>query len=122
MDGWFPATEAPVGIGLLAWVVAETVEALGSAYITGVPAEQIEAVRCAARKHLSEHGFRSQTSVVNSIVLVTSDDAYKAIDPALRRGWLDGAVAQIAEGGGPDDEWSGRVEEAIDWHTWVVDR
>ncbi len=121
VDGWFPATEAPVGIGLLAWVVADTVEALGSAYITGVPAEQVEPVRRAARKYLRERGFRSQTSVVNSVVLVTSDDAYQSMDPALRRRWLDGAVAQVTTGAEPVDGQGDGVEEAIDWHTWVVE-
>lgn len=102
VDAWFPATETPAGVGLLAWVVAEAVEELGSAYITGVPAEHIEAVRRAARRHLRERGFRSQTSVVNSVVLVSSDDAYQAIDPALRKRWIDDAVARIDAEAEPD--------------------
>jgi hypothetical protein len=121
VDAWFPTTEAPSGIGLIACVVAETVEALGSAYITGVPAEHIEAVRRAARKHLRDEGFRSQTNVVNAVVHVSSDDAYQAIDPELRRGWLDEAMARIDAGTSSDEGRTGLVGEAIDWHTWVVD-
>ncbi|MGH9185998.1 MAG: hypothetical protein ACRD0U_09320 [Acidimicrobiales bacterium] len=86
VDAWFPTTEAPAGIGLLACVVAETVEALGSAYITGVPAEHIEAVRRAARKHLRNRGFSSQTNVVNAVVHVSSDDAYQTHRPGAEEG------------------------------------
>jgi hypothetical protein len=89
VDAWFPTTEAPRGVELLASVVADTVETFGSAHITGVPGEHLESVRRSTRKHLRRRGFRSQTYVVNAVVHVMSDDAYQAIDPALSKGWID---------------------------------
>lgn len=121
MDGWFPVAEAPAGVGLLAWVVADTVEALGSTYIQGVPAEHIESVRRAARKHLRERGFGSQTRVVNGVVLVTSDDAYEALDPELKSGWIADALDRIYEGSVSGAVRPSGESEAIYWNTWVVD-
>lgn len=121
MDGWFPAAEAPAGVGLLAWVVADTVEAVGSAYVQGVPAEHVEAVRRATRKYLRERGFRSQTRIVNGVVVVTSDDAYDAIDPALKSGWIVDALDRIYEGAESDDVGQRIDSQTINWSTWVVE-
>lgn len=121
VDAWFPTTEAPTGIELLASVVAEKVEALASAYITGVPAEHVEATRRAARRHLRARGFRSQTHVVNAVVHVLSDDAYKAMDPALNRALIDDAMAKLDPGKPSHVDSSASAPGAVDWHTWVVD-
>jgi hypothetical protein len=66
VDTWFPKADAPAGIELLASVVAEKVEAFGSAYVNGVPAEHLDAVRRAVRERLRAKGFRSQTHVANA--------------------------------------------------------
>ena len=120
IDAWFPAADAPGGVELLASVVADTVEAFGSAHITSVPAEHVAAVRRAARKHLRDRGFRSQTYVVNAVVHVISDDAYQAIDPAVSQGWVNEAVTRIDAGdSGGDSPIAAR--HGVDWHTWVID-
>lgn len=121
VDAWFPTTEAPTGIELLASVVAEKVEALGSAYVTGVPAEHVEATRRAARRHLRARGFRSQTHVVNAVVHVLSDDAYRAMDPALNRALIDGAMAKIDPGKPAEEDSTASAPGGVDWHTWIVD-
>lgn len=121
VDAWFPTTEAPTGIELLASVVAEQMEALGSAYITGVPAEHVEATRRAARRHLRARGFRSQTHVVNAVVHVLSDDAYRAMDPALNRALIDDAMARIDSGTVSDEGRTDGPRAGVDWHIWIVD-
>lgn len=121
VDAWFPATDAPGGIELLASVVADTVEALGSAHITSVPAEHLEATRRATRRRLRQRGFRSQTYVVNTVVHVISDDASQAVDPAVRKGRINEAMARIDAGGSSTDHSPVVTGHGIDWHTWVVD-
>lgn len=119
VDTWFPTSGAPGGVELLASVVADTVETYGSAHLTSVPAEQVEAVRRAARKHLRDRGFRSRTYVVNAVVHVISDDAYEAIDPAVSQRWVNEALPRIdaGESGGASPV---AAERGVDWHTWVV--
>lgn len=121
VDTWFPTSEAPGGNELLAFVVADTVEALGSAYVTSAPAEHVEAFRRAVRRHLRERGFRSRTHVVNAVVHVMSDDAYQAIDPDLTRSWINEAVARIDAGVTGGEARPQVVRNGVDWHTWVVD-
>lgn len=82
VDTWFPAADTPAGVHLLAAVVAEEVIRFSSAYITSVPVEHVEAVRRAVRQALRSAGFRSNTTVINGVVHVWSDDAYHALDPA----------------------------------------
>lgn len=121
VDTWFPKAEAPAGIELLASVVAEKVEAFGSAYANGVPAQHLEAVRRAVRKRLRAKGFRSQTHVANAVLHVFSDDAYAAIDPALSKSWINQAIARIDSGAQDDDPTLDTARDAVDWNTWVVD-
>lgn len=121
VDAWYPTSEVPGGNELLAFVVADTVEALGSAYVTSVPAEHVEAFRRAVRRHLRERGFRSQTHVVNAVVHVMSDDAHQAIDPDLPRGWINEAVARIDAGVAANEAAPRVVRNGVDWHTWVLD-
>lgn len=120
IDTWFTATETPGGVELLASVVADTVETYGSAFITSVPAEHLEAVRRAARRHLRDRGFRSQTYVVNAVVHIMSDDAFERIDPAVSQGWVNEALTRIDVGdsGGAHPV---AARHGVDWHTWVVD-
>ncbi|WCO67938.1 hypothetical protein PO878_04270 [Iamia majanohamensis] len=121
IDAWFPAAESPGGVELLASVVADTVEAFGSAHIIGVPAQHLESVRRSARKHLRQRGFRSQTYVVSAVVHVTSDDAYQAIDPALSEGWIAEALARIDAGDPTLADRPVVTGHDVDWHTWVID-
>lgn len=121
VDTWFPTAQAPAGIELLAAIVTERVEAFGSAHVTGVPAENLEAVRRAVRKHLRAKGFRSETHVVNAVVHVISHDAYAAIDPALTKEWINQAVSRIGSGTGGDEQTLDTARDAVDWNTWVVD-
>ncbi|MCZ7537897.1 MAG: hypothetical protein M5T61_19515 [Acidimicrobiia bacterium] len=121
VDTWFPKADAPAGIELLASVVAEKVEALGSAYVTGVPAEHLEAVRRAVRKCLRAKGFQSETHVANAVLHVFSHDAYAAIDPALTRSWINQAISRIESGESGDQQMLEPDRDAVDWRTWVVD-
>lgn len=120
VDAWFPTARTPGGVEVLASVVAEAVETFGSVHITGVPAEHVEAVRRAARKHLRERGFRSQTLVVNAVVHVMFDDAYQSIDPVLSQGWINEALERIGTGESIGGN-SAVGAHPIDWHTWVAD-
>jgi hypothetical protein len=121
VDTWFPKADAPAGIELLALVVAEKVEAFGSAYVTGVPAEHLEAVRRAVRKCLRAKGFGSQTHVVNAVVHVFSDDAYAAIDPALTKETISQAISGIMTDTSDEVQTRDMAQDAVDWSTWVVD-
>jgi hypothetical protein len=121
LDTWFPKAESPAGIELLAVIVAEKVEAFGSAHVTGVPAENLEAMRRAVRKRLRAKGFRSETHVVNAVVHVFSDDAYAAIDPALTRLWINQAISGTATDTSDKEQTPGMARDAVDWNTWVVD-
>jgi hypothetical protein len=120
VDTWFPKADAPAGTELLASVVAEKVEAFGSAYVTGVPAEHLDAVRRAVRKRLRAKGFRSETHVANAVVHVFSHDAYVAIDPALSTSWISQAISRI-DSGAQDEPTLDTARVAVDWNTWVVD-
>ena len=121
IDTWFTTTETPGGVELLASVVADTVETYGSAHITSVPAEHVEAVRRAARKYLRDRGFRSQTYVVNAVVHVMSDDAFQAIDPAVSQGWVNEAIVRIDPGKPASVDSPVTADRGVDWHTWVID-
>lgn len=121
MDGWFPRADTPSGVGLLAWVVADTVEATASAYIHGVPAEHVESVRRAVRKQLRERGFGSQTRVVNEVVFVSSDDAYDAIDPESKSRWTADVLDRAYRGEAPDIAKTDSELGVVHWGTWVVD-
>lgn len=121
VDTWFPRTDAPAGVELLAAIIAEKVEEFGSVRVTGVPAQHVEVVRRAARKHLRAKGFRSTTLVVDDVVHVLSDDATDAIDPEVKHGWINEAVVGITIGAAQSDSTLHRACEPIDWHTWVID-
>jgi hypothetical protein len=121
VDTWFPRAEAPAGIELLAAVVAEKVEAFGSAHVAGVPAEHLDAVRRAVRKRLRAKGFRSQTQVANAVVHVFSHDAYATIDPALTRSWISQAISGITTGTSDEEQAPDLARDAVDWNTWVID-
>jgi hypothetical protein len=121
VDTWFPKADAAAGVELLSSVVAEKVEAFGSAYVTGVPAEHLEAVRRAVRKRLRAKGFRCETHVANAVLHVFSQDAYATIDPALTRSWINRAISRIESGESGDQQTLEPDRDAVDWNTWVVD-
>jgi hypothetical protein len=121
VDAWFPKADAPAGIELLASVVAEKVEAFGSAYVNGVPAEHLDAVRRAVRKRLRAKGFRSQTHVANAVLHVFSQDAYAAIDPALTKSWINQAISRIESGESDDHQTLDPARDGVGWSTLVAD-
>lgn len=122
LDGWFPTAAAPPGINLLAAVVTEDVTSFSSTYVTGIPAEHVEATRRAIRKTLRATGFRANTMVVDGVVHVWSDDAYRAIDPAAMKDRVTGALQRINLGPeASDDPVDAARPGPIDWHTWVID-
>lgn len=118
IDSWLPKSTAPMGVALLAEVVAEAVVARSSTYVTGVPGEHLEATRRAIRKALRDRGFRSNTHVIDDVLAVWSDDAYNALD----RDELGASTAAAI-----DRIMSGEVSETptpqptIAWGTWVAD-
>jgi hypothetical protein len=122
VDTWFPKADAPPGIELLVSVVAEKVEAFGSTYVTGVPAEHLEAVCRAVRKRLRAKRFRSETHVANAVLHVFSADAYAALDPALTKSWINQAVSRVTADTSDDQHYLDMARDpAVDWSTWVVD-
>lgn len=120
LDTWFPESKALPGIELLAAVIAERVQEFGSTCVTNVPAQHLEATRRAARRHLRAKGFRSTTHLVNDVLHVLSDDAHDAIDPELKRAWVNEAMSRITLPGSPSPPLDD-ARQPIDWHTWVVD-
>jgi hypothetical protein len=98
LDTWFPAADSAAGVHLLAAVVAEEVIQFSSAFITSIPVEQVEAVRRAVRQALRSAGFRSNTTVVDGVVHVWSDDAYQALDPAQIKKSVTGAIERAMSG------------------------
>lgn len=122
VDSWFPVAATPAGVHLLAAVVAEQVVEFSSVYVTGIPAEHLEATRRAIRKALRSNGFRSGTHAVDGLLAVWSDDAYQAIDPAVLNTRLNSAIQRIGLAGEAGDRGDAEPPPGpIDWHTWVVD-
>lgn len=122
VDTWFPRSEDPGGMELLASIAADKTEAYGSSRVMGVPAEHVESLRRSIRKALRGRGFRSQTHHLNGVVYVISDDA-SAADPdgALQRDReAADLVARIIAGDAPPDR-SGLPPDAVVWSTWVVE-
>lgn len=121
LDAWFPSTEAPPGIYLLAAVVTEDVTRFSSTYVTGIPAEHLEATRRAIRKALRAEGFRSNTTVIDGVVHVWSDDAFEQIDQSDVRDRVARALQKVTLGPeAPDAPDLVSGPGPIDWHTWVI--
>jgi hypothetical protein len=70
---------------ILVHLVSSAVAEHGSAEVTGVPGEELTALRAAVRAQLRAYGFRSQTFVEGDLLLVTSDDAREAMSDEARR-------------------------------------
>lgn len=121
VDTWFPRSDVSAGVEILAAVIAEEVEELGSARVTSVPAEHLEAVRRRARSHLRATGYRSTTHVIGDVLHVLSQDASEAIELEVELGWINEAVSGLTLGAAPDGRALRRAREPIDWYTWVVD-
>jgi hypothetical protein len=121
LDSWFPSTDAPPGIHLLAAVVAEEVTRFSSTYVTGIPVEHVEATRRAIRKALRAQGFRSNTMVVEGVVHVWSDDAFHQIDHAEMQGRVVRALQQVTPtADAPDLADDVEGPGPIAWNTWVI--
>lgn len=125
LDTWFPAADTAAGVHLLAAVVAEEVIQFSSAFITSIPVEQVEAVRRAVRRAvrqaLRSAGFRSNTTVVDGVVHVWSDDAYQALDPAEIKKSVTGAIERAMSGSDAPAIEQPVGPGPIDWHAWVTD-
>ena len=121
LDTWFPAADTPAGVHLLAAVVAEEVAQFSSAYITSIPVQHVEAVRRAVRQALRSAGYRSNTTVVDGVVHVWSDDAYQALDPAEIKRSVTGAIERAMSGSDAGAFERPAGPGPIDWHTWVID-
>lgn len=118
VDSWLPKSTAPVGVSLLAEVVADAVVERSSTYVTGVPGEHLEATRRAIRKALRDRGFRSNTHVIDDVLAVWSDDAYQTLDPD-EMGTSAVAAIERAMSGEPSEAPSS--QPTIAWSTWVSD-
>ena len=122
LDSWFPSTDAPSGIHLLAAVVAEYVTRFSSSCVTAIPAEHVDATRRAIRKALRAEGFRSNTTVIDGVVHVWSDDAFEQIDQSDMKDRVARALQKNTLGpGSPDAPDDIPRPGPIDWHTWVID-
>lgn len=122
LDAWFPTADTPSGVWLLAAVVAEEVTKFSSTYVTSVPVEHVEATRVAIRKALRSQGFRSSTRVVDGVVHVWSDDAYRALDPEEIRTSVTSAIERINTGADAVPALdSDSTPGPVDWHTWVIE-
>jgi hypothetical protein len=116
VDSWLPKSTAPVGVSLLAQVVADAVVERSSTYVTGVPGEHLESTRRAIRKALRDRGFRSNTHVIDDVLAVWSDDAYQALDPDELGSSLKVALDRIVAG----EVREGTPAPTIAWSTWVI--
>ena len=123
-DKWFPATEAPSGMELLALNVADTIEAYGFSRVMSVPAEHVEALRRSIRKQLRDRGYRSETHHVDGVVHVLSEDAHAAIDPEIlsrRDHEVAERIGQIMRGTADERPTLQGQPDVIQWSTWVTD-
>lgn len=124
VDTWFPQSDAPGGMDLLASIVSDKVATFGSSRVMSVPAEHVEALRRSIRKVLRGRGFRSQTHHLNGVVHVMSDDAWAAIDPEVAQQRDREAAESVSRiiAGDPLPECStGLPADAVVWSTWVVE-
>lgn len=123
IDKWFPATEAPSGMEVVASYVADTVEGYGFARVVSVPAEHVEALRRSIRKQLRGRGFRSETHHVDGVVHVFSEDAHAEIEPevlAERDREVAARIGQIMRGAATERPPLESQPDVIRWSTWVT--
>ncbi|QYG91714.1 hypothetical protein HC251_04185 [Iamia sp. SCSIO 61187] len=117
VDSWLPKSTAPLGVALLAEVVAEAVVARSSTYVTGVPGEHLEATRRAIRKALRDRGCNSGTHALDDVLVVWSDDAFNALDRDELGASAAAAIERIMAGGSKAEP----LQTATAWRTWVAD-
>lgn len=120
VDTWLPTSTASAGVRLLAEVVADAVVARSSTYVTGVPGEHLEATRRAIRKALRDRGFRSNTHVIDDVLGVWSDDAYRALDRDELGAGTAAAIERIMAGEASEEPQLASRLATIDWNTWVA--
>jgi hypothetical protein len=118
VDTWLPRSKAPLGVALLAEVVAEAVVTRSSTYVTGVPGEHLEVTRRAFRKALSDRGFNSGTRAAGDVLVVWSDDAYRALEREGVGASTGAAIERIMSG---DLNEAPTPQPTIVWSTWVAD-
>jgi hypothetical protein len=117
-DSWLPKSTVPVGVSLLAEVVADAVVERSSTYVTGVPGEHLEATRRAIRKALRDRGFNAGTRSLDDVLVVWSDDAYNALDRDELGASTAAAIDRIVAGEASERSTS---QSTIAWITWVAD-
>jgi len=119
IDRRFPAAKPADGVEIVASLIAEQVVTFGSVMVLNVPADQLEATRRAARRHIRQKGFGSNTYVVSDVLHVLSDDAYDAIDEDTKRKWSVALANAITPEGAtplPPD----MKPTPINWRTWAT--
>lgn len=117
VDRMFPKPAPDERIALLAALIVDGVEAHGSAEVTGVPGDQIPALRTAARQAIrSRLGYSSRTYLYGQDrVLVDCPEAYDKVRGEVDRAVADALDAHI-QGGDlvPVDDSGWRFS----WHAW----
>lgn len=114
LDRRFPEPAPDDRIGVLAVLIAQAVEEHGSAEVTGVPGDQLKAVRSAARRELRRRlGYDGKTFVHGDFLLVTCDEATEDARLATAREAIRSAPAGFA-GDLPRDGSQWRLH----WDTW----
>lgn len=109
-------------VGLVASLAVEAVVGFGSAVVCNVPGDQVEPVRVAVRRQLRARRLRCRSCLNGGVLLVWSDDAYNAIDPARKEELEQEANARI------DAMYADRRHDEppplpdqtdrVDWNTW----
>jgi len=103
----------------LASVVAERVVERGSAQVIDIPGEHLEQTRRQIRRDLRSRGFKSTTFVMDNVLHVISDDAWNAIDSAVKDIRLEQTFARFTNPDAKIDP-APTTELRVVWRTWVT--
>lgn len=119
LDRALPKPSPDSRIDLIASLIVEAIGAHGSAEVTGVPGDQMPALRAAARKAIrSQLGYSSRTYVYGQDrVLINCPEAYEKVKSDVDRAVANvlGALLEGAEVAPMDDSgWR------FSWHAWSV--
>lgn len=119
MDRVLPKPAPDDRIDLLASLIVEGVESHGSAEVTGVPGDQMPALRAAARRAIRTRlGYGSRTYVYGQHrVLIECPEAYEKVRDEIDRA-VANALGPRLDGGDltPMDDSGWRFS----WHAWGV--
>ena len=85
-----------------------------------MPGEHLESSRRAIRKALRGRGFNSNTHVIDDVLAVWSDDAYKALDHDELGTRMRAALDRIMTGDS-SETLAPSPQSTVAWSTWVAD-